>query len=81
MSIRLSVDRFEGRKKEVAVLVTEDGRSILFPRDLLPKGSKAGDLLTMGLDRDTEGMAELARKAKAVRDELDRTDPGGDIHL
>jgi Protein of unknown function (DUF3006) len=81
MSIRLSIDRFEGARKEIAVLVTPDGRSIHFPRDLLPKGSKAGDLLAMSLDRDVEGMAELARKAKAVRDDLAKTDPGGDIQL
>ena len=81
MSIRLSIDRFEGKKKETAVLVTDDGRSILFPRDLLPRGAKAGELLTMTLERDVEGTAELARKAKAVRDDLARTDPGGDIQL
>ncbi len=81
MSVRLSIDRFEGARKEIAVLVTDDGRSILFPRPLLPRGSKAGELLTMTLDRDLEGTAELARKAKAVRDDLTRTDPGGDIQL
>jgi hypothetical protein len=35
----------------------------------------------MSLDRDVEATAELARKAKAVRDDLAKTDPGGDIHL
>lgn len=81
MNVRLSIDRFEGARKEIAVLVTDDGRSILFPRDLLPRGAKSGDLLGMILERDLKGMAELARKAKAVRDDLSKTDPGGDIQL
>ena len=81
MMIRLSIDRFEGRRKEIAVLVTEDGRSILFPRVLLPRGSKAGEMLSMDLARDLKGTAEVARQAKALRDELDKTDPGGDIRL
>jgi hypothetical protein len=79
--IRLSIDRFEGASKELAVLVTEDGRSIVFPRDLLPRGSKAGEVLSMSLGRDLKATAELARKAKALREELDKTDPGGDIKL
>ena len=81
MMIRLSIDRFEGRRKETAVLVTEDGRSILIPRKLLPRGVKAGEMLTMDLERDPEGTAEVVRQAKALREELDKTDPGGDIRL
>ncbi|WP_435009591.1 DUF3006 domain-containing protein [Tundrisphaera lichenicola] len=81
MSISLSIDRFEGSRKEIAVLVTDDGCSILVPRRLLPKGVKAGELLSMTLDRDVEGTAELLRRAKAVRDDLEKTDPGGDIKL
>ena len=81
MMIRLSIDRFEGRRRETAVLVTGDGRSILFPRNLLPKGVKAGEVLTMDLERDPEGTAEVVRQAKALRKELDKTDPGGDIRL
>lgn len=81
MTIRLSVDRFEGPRRSIAVLLTEDGRSISFPRDLLPKGVKAGELLKIDLERDVEGTAEVARQARALRDELDKTDPGGDIRL
>jgi Protein of unknown function (DUF3006) len=81
MTIRLSIDRFEGPRRSIAVLLTEDGRTILFPRDLLPRGSKAGELLTMELARDLSGTAEVARKARALRDELDKTDPGGNIRL
>jgi hypothetical protein len=81
MTIRLSIDRFEGPRRSIAVLLTEDGRSILFPRDLLPRGAKAGELLAFDLVRDLEGTAEIGRKAKALREELDRTDPGGDLTL
>jgi hypothetical protein len=81
MTIRLSIDRFEGPRRSIAVLLTEDGRTILLPRDLLPRGSKAGEMLSMDLARDLKGTAEVARQARALREELDRTDPGGDIRL
>jgi hypothetical protein len=81
MPIRLSIDRFEGPRRSIAVLLTGDGRTILLPRDLLPKGSKAGEMLSMDLARDLEGTAEVARQARALRQELDKTDPGGDIRL
>jgi hypothetical protein len=81
MTIRLSIDRFEGPRRGIAVLITEDGRSIQFPRDLLPRGAKAGEMLSMDLGRDLKGTAEVARAARAIRDELDKTDPGGDIRL
>ena len=81
MIIRLTIDRFEGPRKSLAVLVTDDGRSIVFPRDLLPKGAKAGERLTIDLEGDREGTAEVARMARAIRDELGPTDPGGDIKL
>ena len=81
MTIRLSIDRFEGPRRSIAVLVTDDGRTILFPRDLLPKGAKAGESLTMDLARDLKGTAEVARQARQIRAELEKTDPGGDIQL
>ena len=43
MSIPLSIDRFEGNKKQIAVRLAEDGTAINFPKALLPKGAKAGD--------------------------------------
>jgi hypothetical protein len=50
---RMSIDRFEGDKKQIAVLVTEDGEhQVNVPRKLLPKGSKAGDVLTMEFGGD-----------------------------
>ena len=51
MTLRLSIDRFEGDRKQVAVLLTDDGTPINFPRALLPKGARAGDVLTLQLER------------------------------
>jgi hypothetical protein len=43
LTIRLSIDRFEGDKKQIAVLLAEDGTAINFSRVLRPRGVKAGD--------------------------------------
>jgi Protein of unknown function (DUF3006) len=81
MTTRLSIDRFEGPTRSIAVLLTEDGRSILFPRDLLPKDATEGEVLALNLTRDLEATAEVARAARNLREDLERTDPGGDIRL
>jgi hypothetical protein len=81
VTIRLSIDRFEGDKKQTAVLIAEDGAAINFPKALLPKGSKAGDLLIVQIQRDVEGTRKLAADTRKVQDQLKRTDPGGDIKL
>jgi len=36
VTIRLSIDRFEGDKKQIAVLLAEDGTAINFPKALVP---------------------------------------------
>ena len=38
MTTRLSLDRFEGENKSIAVLLTDDGDTINFPKSLLPAG-------------------------------------------
>jgi hypothetical protein len=81
MMIHLSIDRFEGPRRGIAVLVTEDGRSILVPRDFLPRGARSGEVLSMNLERDPKATSEVARRAKLLREELDKTDPGGDLQL
>ena len=81
MKIRLSIDRFEGDKKQIAVLLAEDGTAINFPKALLPKGSKAGDLLALQIERDSEGTRKLAADTRRVQDQLKKTDPGGDLTL
>ena len=81
MNLRLSIDRFEGRKKEIAVLLTDDGTQINFPKRLLPKGVKAGDILCFKIERDLEATRQVSDQTRAVQDQLKKTDPGGDIRL
>ncbi len=81
MKFRLSIDRFEGDRREIAVLILDDGRTIDVPRDLLPKGAQAGEVLMANLARDPKATAELAERARALRQDLGKTDPGGDIRL
>ena len=81
MTHRLSIDRFEGKKKEIAVLATDDGRQVELPRDLLPKGAKAGEVLTLAIERDVEATRGLVEETRKVRDRLKKPDPGGDIQL
>ena len=81
MNLRLSIDRFEGRKKEIAVLLTDDGTQINFPKRLLPKGVKAGDILCFEIERDPEATRQVSDQTRAVQDQLKKTDPGGDIRL
>lgn len=81
MPLRLSIDRFEGDRKQIAVLLTDDGTAINFPRALLPKGSRAGDLLTLQIEKDTEATRKLAADTRKVQDQLKKSDPGGDLKL
>jgi hypothetical protein len=81
LKTRLSIDRFEGDKKQIAVLLTDDGDQINFPKALLPKGSKAGDILTLTTERDAEATRKLAQETRAVQEGLKNRDPGGDIRL
>ena len=78
MKVELSLDRFEGK---LAVLLTDDGRQIDFPKSLLPKGVKAGDILTFDIERDLEATQRLKDDTKSLQDELRQRDPGGDIEL
>lgn len=81
MTHSLSVDRFEGPGQSIAVLATEDGRTIDVPRDLLPPNVKPGDVLSATFERDDEATAKLAEETRKIQDELRETDPGGDIQL
>jgi Protein of unknown function (DUF3006) len=78
---RLSIDRFEGDKKQVAVLLTDDGTQVNFPKTLLPKGVRAGDILSFTIEKDAEATEKVAQETRAVQDQLKKTDPGGDISV
>jgi hypothetical protein len=77
----LSLDRFEGKNKAIAVLVTDDGLTINIPRTLLPPGARAGDVLAMTLERDPEATRKLGEETRKLQQDLRRTDPGGDLKL
>ncbi len=83
MAVRhsLSVDRFEGRDRAIAVLLTDDGESVNVPRSLLPPGVKPGDVLTLTLEYDAEATRGLADETRRIQGELSRRDPGGDIRI
>jgi hypothetical protein len=81
MKIQLSIDRFEGKRKEIAVLVTDEGQQLNFPRALLPAGAKAGEVLTLDIERDLEATKQLRQETRKLQEELRKRDPGGDINL
>ncbi len=81
MTTSLSIDRFEGSKKEIAVLVADDGRSFDLPRWLLPEGAKAGDVVNLSIELDPAATAQLVAKTKKVQADLARGDDGKDIQL
>jgi len=79
--MRLSLDRFEGKSKEIAVLVNDEGQTVNLPKSLLPPGTKPGDVLTLTLERDAEASRQVADETRRVQDKLSERDPGGDIKL
>jgi hypothetical protein len=81
VTLRLSIDRFEGDRKQIAVLLTDDGMPISFPKALLPPGARAGDILTFQIERDTEATKRVAGATKRVQDDLKKRDHGGDLRL
>ncbi len=81
MKTSLSLDRFEGKAKALAVLVADGGETIHVPRSFLPAGAKPGDVLSLSLEVDREATRELHAKTASLQDELGKTDPGGDLTL
>jgi Protein of unknown function (DUF3006) len=81
VSIRLSLDRFEGKGKLIAVLLTDDGETLNFPRSILPPSAKPGDVLTLTLEHDPVATRQVADETRQVQDRLAERDPGGDIKL
>jgi hypothetical protein len=81
LKVHLTIDRFEGRKKEIAVLLTDDGTQINFPKRLLPKGVKAGDILSFEIERDLVATRQVSEQTRQIQEELKHRDPGGDLKL
>ena len=81
MTTRLSFDRFEGKGKQTAVLVADDGTAVNIPGSFLPAGATPGDVLCLSLERDAGATARLKKETRSVQDDLSKRDPGGDIKL
>jgi hypothetical protein len=77
----LSFDRFEGKGKQIAVLVADDGTTVNLPKSLLPAGAKPGDVLKLSVEVDPGSTAKLKEETRRVQDDLSKRDPGGDIKL
>jgi len=78
MKIALSFDRYEGR---FVVLLTDEGQQIDFPKELLPKEAKPGDMLSFSINIDCEATDALKKETQILQDKLRETDSGKDIEL
>jgi hypothetical protein len=59
--MRATIDRIEGT---LAVLIAEEDESVRFtlPLSLLPAGCREGDILTIGIDRDSQATADVKER-------------------
>jgi len=79
--LSLSLDRFEGKGKSIAVLLTDSGEALNIPRSLLVPDAVPGDVLALTLERDAAATRQLAEQTRRLQDKLSRRDPGGDLRL
>ena len=79
----LAVDRFEAGRDGagLAVLVSDDGQSLVVPRGILPADAEPGTTLVLTLSVDRDATAAVARETAAIRADLKKSDPGGTIRL
>ena len=75
---RFTIDRFEA---QWAVLETPEGKTINYPRNLLPKGAKEGDVFDLKIDISKEATEERKTNIQGRVDDLKKKDNGGDIQL
>ena len=75
---RFTIDRFEA---QWAVLETPNGKTINYPRNLLPKGAKEGDVFNLNIDISKEATEERKTNIQGRVDDLKKKDNGGDIQL
>jgi hypothetical protein len=59
--MKATIDRIEGT---TAVLISQDDEAMRFslPVSLLPPGFREGDILTIGIERDTTGTKEAKKR-------------------
>ena len=73
MMINIIIDRFENDK---AVLKTEDGNTIIWPKDKLPNNTKEGSVLVFDILKDEEAQISKKKLAKNILNEILDTDEG-----
>lgn len=67
MHIKITIDRLENDK---AVLQTEDGQSIIWPKDKLPAGAREGMALNFNILSDIETEKSKRELAKEILNEI-----------
>ena len=67
MEYSLTIDRFENEK---AVLKTDEGETIIWPKSLLPAGAKEGEILAFSVCEDKEKEKDKKTMAKDILNEL-----------
>ena len=80
-TLRLTVDRLEGPQQEIAVLLSDAGQQIDFPRRLLPENLREGDILDLDIRVDPDATRRAGEEIRRLQDELGGSDTGDDIVL
>jgi hypothetical protein len=57
------------------------GKTINYPRNLLPKDAKEGDVFDLNINMNQEATEERKTNIKGIVDDLKKKDKGGDIQL
>ena len=72
--MRVQLDRFEDNEMAVLLLYPEGRRSFDVPRELLPQGTREGDVFEVSFVHDREETERLAAENKSLLDDLLRRD-------
>lgn len=67
MELTVTVDRFEGDK---AVLKTNDGEIIVWPKNKLPEDSREGMILNINVKTNVEARKKINESAKDILNEI-----------
>ncbi len=65
--LKAAVDRFEG---DSAVIKTEDGQELIWPKSELPEGAKEGTAVRLALSTSQTDEEERAKLAKTLLNEI-----------
>jgi hypothetical protein len=71
MNINITIDRFEGDK---AVLKTEDGQSVVWPKNKLPENAHESMVLNFNILNDSETEKDKKELAKEILNEILNTE-------